>query len=112
LAKLEALPMWKGEIPRTARNALAKQMPEERLEMRISHRVGGVGSLGRQRFMGLATWRGGLIAREAKALAPSACAWAEGQKKTPGILYQEICIVPSVAVTRFCACAGTGSSGA
>lgn len=40
--------------------------------------------------MALAEWRGGLVAREAKALAPSACAWAEGRKKTPGILYQEM----------------------
>jgi hypothetical protein len=88
--KLKALPVWPNEIPRMAKKALTKQMPEGELEMRISHRVAGVGSLGRHRFVALAKWRGGLIAREAKALAPSACAWAGGQKKTPGILYQEM----------------------
>ncbi|HVH08673.1 MAG TPA: hypothetical protein VM736_02655, partial [Gemmatimonadales bacterium] len=35
-----------------------------------------LGSLGRQRFVALTTWRGGTVAREAKALAPSACAFA------------------------------------
>jgi hypothetical protein len=34
-----------------------------------------VGSLGRQRFVALAQWNGGLIAREVKARAPSATSW-------------------------------------
>jgi hypothetical protein len=49
-----------------------------------------LGSLGRQRFVALADWRGGLIAREAKALTISACLW---EKQTGGageILYQKI----------------------
>jgi hypothetical protein len=35
------------------------------------HRVAGLGSLGRQRFLALAEFNGGYVAREAKALAPS-----------------------------------------
>jgi hypothetical protein len=35
-----------------------------------------MGSLGRQRFVAVANWRGGKVAREAKALAPSACIFA------------------------------------
>ena len=42
------------------------------LKARIVHRVAGLGSLGRQRFVALAAWRGGRVAREAKALAPLA----------------------------------------
>jgi hypothetical protein len=49
-----------------------------------------LGSLGRERFVALAEWRGGAIAREAKALAPSACAWAEPDKASGPIHYQEI----------------------
>jgi hypothetical protein len=102
--KLEALPPWQGEVPPMARKALAKGMPEQGLDTRLSHRVAGLGSLGRQRFTALAEWRGGLVAREAKALAPSACAWAEGRKETRGIFYQEMldravrCADPSTGV--------------
>jgi hypothetical protein len=49
-----------------------------------------LGSLGRQRFVALADWHGGLVAREAKALAPSACLWAAGGKGSARILYEEV----------------------
>ncbi len=88
--KLDELPPWTGDIPKLARKALTKAMPEEGLELRICHRVAGLGSLGRHRFLALADYRGGLVAREVKALAPSACAWAAGLKKTPAILYQQM----------------------
>ena len=39
--------------------------------------------------MALADWRGGSIAREAKALAPSACVWAAEGGGTAPILYQK-----------------------
>jgi hypothetical protein len=35
-------------------------------------------------------WRGGKTAREAKALAPSACVWARGGADSGAILYQSI----------------------
>ena len=46
----------------------------------------------------LAAWRGGSVAREAKALAPSECVWAAEGKGTAPILYQEIldCSVRSI----------------
>ena len=44
------------------------------MRYRVVRRVAGVGSLGRPRFVALVEWRGGWIAREAKALAPSAAA--------------------------------------
>jgi hypothetical protein len=40
--------------------------------VRWKTRRGGAGSLGRQRFVALADWNGGLVAREAKAILPSA----------------------------------------
>jgi len=45
----------------------------------VVRRVAGLGSLGRLRFVSIAEWNGGQIAREAKALVPSSCAWASGQ---------------------------------
>ena len=49
--------------------------PERGLRCHFVRRVAGVGSLGRPRFVAWAEWRGGVIAREAKALVPSAAHW-------------------------------------
>ena len=74
--------------------------------MRYAHRVAGVGGLGRQRFVAIADWCGGRIAREAKAAARSAFFWShrgEGETKD---LYREIlskavrCQDPFIAVKR------------
>jgi hypothetical protein len=87
--KLDGLPTWKGRVPKNARRAIERLMPEVGLDYRIAHRVAGLGSLGRQRFVGIALCRGGRVAREAKALAPSACVWACGGKASERIRYQE-----------------------
>jgi hypothetical protein len=65
-------------------------LPQPDLPRRHVHRVAGLGSLGRQRFVALADWHGAKIAREAKAMAPSACWWASGAKGSPRLHYQEI----------------------
>ncbi|HYM13894.1 MAG TPA: DUF2252 family protein [Bryobacterales bacterium] len=88
--KLKSLPTLEEKIPAGARRAMERMMPERGLEMRIVHRIAGLGSLGRQRFLALAEWRGGTVAREAKALAPSACVWAAKGGGSAKILYQEI----------------------
>ena len=69
---LTDLPTVTGDLPHQALGAL---LPESDLRYRVVRRVAGAGSLGRPRFVALADWRGGLIAREVKALAPSAAAW-------------------------------------
>jgi hypothetical protein len=38
-------------------------------------RQAGLGSLGQERFVAIAKWQGGCIAREAKLTVPSACSW-------------------------------------
>ena len=48
--------------------------------LRFATRVAGLGSLGRPRFVALAAWSGGKIAREVKALIPSAWRWATGSQ--------------------------------
>ena len=88
--KLHQLPQLRGPIPAGAAKAIARLMPERGLEFRVAHRVAGLGSLGRERYVALAEWHGGSVAREAKALAPSACVWAERGKGNAPILYEEI----------------------
>src|SRR5579863_7903943 len=88
--RLHALPEQDEEPPAGALKAIARLMPEGGLHWHVSHRVAGLGSLGRQRYVALAEWRGGSVAREAKALAPSACVWAETGGGTAPIHYQEI----------------------
>jgi hypothetical protein len=88
-AKLHALPELKEPPPAGALKGLASLMPVRGLVWRVSHRVAGLGSLGRHRYVALADWCGGSVAREAKALAPSACVWAESGKGTAPIHYQE-----------------------
>jgi hypothetical protein len=88
--KMEALPPVKGAVPHSVRAALKLLMPESGLSYHFRRRVSGVGSLGRPRFVALADWQGGKIAREAKALGPSACALAgEGHGFTT-IFYQSM----------------------
>lgn len=88
--RLHALPDVKQEPPAGALKAIARLMPEAGLHWRVTNRVAGLGSLGRQRYVAIAEWCGGSVAREAKALAPSACFWAEQGKGTPRIHYEEI----------------------
>lgn len=88
--KMDALPILRKAIPKSARNALDRGMPEKGLKWRVAHRQAGLGSLGRERYVAFAEYHGGKIAREAKALAPSACAWAAGKKASNRILYGEI----------------------
>ena len=88
--KLGALRPIQGKIPKSARKAIIQMLPHPDVPHVIVHRVAGLGSLGRQRFVAIGEWHGGKVAREAKALAPSACAWAHAGKPQKRILYQRI----------------------
>jgi hypothetical protein len=88
--KMQALSPVKGSIPTSAKTALEHLMPEPGLTYSLRRRVSGLGSLGRPRYVALADWRGGHIAREAKALVPSACLWANDGHGPNTILYQSL----------------------
>lgn len=88
--KLESWPAVKGKIPAGAGKGISRMLPAPDLPRRHLHRVAGLGSLGRQRIVAIAEWHGGKIAREAKAMAPSAYWWAGGMKGPARIGYQEI----------------------
>ena len=88
--KMNALPTVRGEIPKSARKALEEFLPERELAYRIAHRVAGLGSLGRERYVAIADSQGARVAREAKAIAPSACVWANEGKGPQKMFYENI----------------------
>jgi len=66
-------------LPNKAIKAFREYLPEDiQPEYFIVKTPKGLGSLGRQRYIATATWRGGRIAREAKAFVPSAVNWISG----------------------------------
>jgi hypothetical protein len=88
--KMDALPSPQQPVPADARDAIEQMMPEKKLPFRVVHRVAGLGSLGRERYVAIVEWRGGKIAREAKAVAPSACLWARGADGPGKVFYQQL----------------------
>jgi hypothetical protein len=88
--KMDALETVRGEVPVSATDAIEHVMPAPNLEYRLARRVAGLGSLGHVRYVAIADWKGGRIAREAKALVSSACYWAKGHEGPSEILYQTI----------------------
>jgi hypothetical protein len=86
--KLDRLPT-EQHCPSSALRAIERLLPASGLSYRIVHRIAGLGSLGRERYVGIAECHGGKIAREAKALAPSASVWTRGARAR-AIWYDEI----------------------
>jgi len=89
-AKMDALPTVKGAVPISAIEAIEHLMPARDLPYRMAHRIAGLGSLGHARYVAIAEWHGGRIAREAKALVSSASYWAREHEGPSEILYQTI----------------------
>ncbi|HLV88189.1 MAG TPA: DUF2252 family protein [Candidatus Sulfotelmatobacter sp.] len=89
-AKMDALETVRGDVPVSAIDAIEHLMPAPHLKYRLARRVAGLGSLGHIRYVAIADWKGGRIAREAKALVSSACYWAKGHEGPSEILYQTI----------------------
>ena len=88
--KMDRLATVKGEIPESAREAIEHVLPERGLRYRLARRVAGLGSLGRPRLVAIAVWKGGRVAREAKALLPSALQWLNPEGAPAEILYGAI----------------------
>jgi hypothetical protein len=76
-------------VPPEAWSAMQEFLPDAKSVSRIVLRQAGLGARGHQRYVALLIWNGGLLAREAKALAPSAAAWL-AQESSPQIYYEQI----------------------
>jgi Uncharacterized protein conserved in bacteria (DUF2252) len=88
--KMDRLPAVTGKVPKSARKALQKMLPQRGLKHRVAFRVAGLGSLGHMRFVALAEWNGGRVAREAKAVTPSAIHWVDQKNAVGEIMYCRI----------------------
>ena len=88
--KLRASRFVSQPVPVAALIALRRAMPGHELPTRIMHRIAGVGSLGRPRYVAIMEWHGGLVAREAKPIIASAAAWAAGHSARVSALYAEL----------------------
>lgn len=88
--RLSDLPRWRGAVPPAVRRALDAASPGPLEQARIVHRPAGSGSLGRERYALIGDWRGGKVAREAKALTESAAHWAAGGGAAAGVQYGTI----------------------
>lgn len=73
--KLNHLPGVRQPLSKNLKRALEKTLPEPGIEYKVVRRQAGLGSLGQERFVAIAKWKGGCIAREAKQMVPSACTW-------------------------------------
>jgi hypothetical protein len=101
--RLSALPPIRKRPPRGAIAAVERLLPHPDIRYRLVRRTAGLGSLGKVRVVALSEWNGSTIAREAKAITPSAWYWAAGET-TGELLYETIlqravrCPDPCVAV--------------
>ena len=68
-------------IPESVSRALLAALPASHGETKLLRRIAGLGSLGRHRWVAVADWHGGRVAREAKTMAPSACSWVMAKDK-------------------------------
>jgi hypothetical protein len=78
-SKLSKLP--RVSPPKAIRRLLKQSLPYGVQDIAFSHRIAGVGSLGRPRYVVTALCGGGLAAREAKAWLPSAWGWVANRQK-------------------------------
>jgi hypothetical protein len=80
--KLEHLPPYTAKPPAEVRKMLEKSLPSAGEGYLLKRRIAGLGSLGHPRILALSRYRGAFIAREAKAIRPSAWVWARGASST------------------------------
>ena len=91
-AKLSGLPVAPAQVrPAGAVALLARALPQPGVSFEPRARRAGLGSLGRPRLVAVVDWKGGLVAREVKALLPSALTWAAvGDSTPPEICYEDV----------------------
>ncbi len=94
--KLEHLPPYTAKPPEDVRTLLESTFPSAPQEYLLKRRIAGLGSLGHPRILALSRWRGAFIAREAKAIRPSAWVWA--RKASSMEIYCEKLVQRSIRV--------------
>jgi len=98
--KLEHLQPLTAKPPEEARKLLEQWLPSPKQGYLLKRRIAGMGSLGHPRILALSRWRGAFIAREAKAIRPSAWVWAK--KASSNEIYCEKLVQRSIRVPDPC----------
>jgi uncharacterized protein DUF2252 len=83
-AKIQALPPV-ARVSADVARAFEHALPDGDVRYSVLTRIAGIGSLGRPRFVALAAYHGGWLAREAKAWLPSAAAPRAGRRHKPAV---------------------------
>ena len=83
-------PVNRKAVPGVAARLISRTLHDGVSKIEWKSRMAGVGSLGRQRFLAIGEWKGGRIAREAKALIPSAAVWANPPYSLQSDAYDKI----------------------
>jgi hypothetical protein len=73
--KLQQCPPYSAKPPAEVRKLIEASFPQPPSPYQLRRRIAGLGSLGHPRILALSSWQGAFIAREAKAIRTSACAW-------------------------------------
>jgi hypothetical protein len=74
--KMEQLPPYGKEIPDQVRKWIEAELPGDIHGYKLKRRIAGMGSLGHPRILAITSVQGARVAREAKAIRPSAWVWA------------------------------------
>jgi hypothetical protein len=82
--RLTHLPPFTAKPPQEVRDLLEESLPPKS-QYQLKKRIAGLGSLGHPRILALSSAGGAYIAREAKAIRPSASVWHN--QKSSGELY-------------------------
>ncbi|MGA2098737.1 MAG: DUF2252 family protein [Candidatus Acidiferrum sp.] len=82
--RLTHLPPFTAKPPKEVRDLLEESLPPKSL-YQLKKRIAGLGSLGHPRILALSSSGGAYIAREAKAIRPSASAW--NKNESSGVMY-------------------------
>src|SRR5260370_14744846 len=73
---MQQCPPLTSKPPQEARKLIEESLPPPCREYTLKRPVAGLGSLGHPRILALSSWQGAFIAREAKGIRTSACAWS------------------------------------
>jgi hypothetical protein len=74
-ARLQQCPAYMGKPPSEVRDMLEGSLPQPTSPYQLKRRIAGLGSLGHPRILALSSWGGAFVAREVKAIRPSAWVW-------------------------------------
>jgi uncharacterized protein DUF2252 len=78
--KLNACAPYTAKAPDEVRKLIETALPSPKSSYILKKRIAGLGSLGHPRILAISSWQGAFIAREAKAIRPSAWVWIKKSK--------------------------------